>query len=47
MKVGMALTAHKTATMFMRYVHTEDDPVRAAAKAVTQRRQSRVRRLTA
>jgi len=25
-KVGMALTAHKTVTMFMRYVHTEDDP---------------------
>jgi integrase len=31
-KVGMALTAHKTVTMFMRYVHTEDDPVRAAAR---------------
>ena len=26
-KVGMALTAHKTVTMFMRYVHTEDDPI--------------------
>jgi hypothetical protein len=38
-KVGMALTAHKTITMFMRYVHTEDDPVRAAAYAVTFRRQ--------
>ncbi len=37
-KVGMALTAHKTVTMFMRYVHTEDDPVRAAAEVVTQRR---------
>lgn len=37
-KVGMALTAHKTVTMFMRYVHTEDDPVRAAAEAVAQRR---------
>ena len=37
-KVGMALTAHKTVTMFMRYVHTEDEPVRAAAEAVTQRR---------
>jgi integrase len=37
-KVGMALTAHKTVTMFMRYVHTEDDPVRAAAEAVTRRR---------
>jgi integrase len=39
-KVGMALTAHKTVTMFMRYVHTEDDPIRAAAEAVAQRRQS-------
>ncbi len=38
-KVGMALTAHKTVTMFMRYVHTEDDPVRAAADAVALRRQ--------
>jgi integrase len=38
-KVGMALTAHKTVTMFMRYVHTEDDPVRAAADAVASRRQ--------
>jgi hypothetical protein len=37
-KVGMALTAHKTVTMFMRYVHTEDDPVRAAADAVAFRR---------
>jgi integrase len=39
-KVGMALTAHKTVTMFMRYVHIEDDPVRAAAEAVASRRQS-------
>ncbi len=38
-KVGMALTAHKTVTMFMRYVHTEDGPVRAAADAVASRRQ--------
>ncbi|TRC75792.1 DUF4102 domain-containing protein [Mesorhizobium sp. WSM4310] len=38
-KVGMALTAHKTVTMFMRYVHTEDDPIRAAAETVAQRRQ--------
>jgi hypothetical protein len=38
-KVGMALTAHKTVTMFMRYVHTEDEPVRAAAEAVAFRRQ--------
>jgi hypothetical protein len=37
-KVGMALTAHKTVTMFMRYVHTEDDPVRAAADALASRR---------
>ena len=36
---AMALTAHKTVTMFMRYVHTEDDPVRAAADAVAFRRQ--------
>jgi hypothetical protein len=41
-KVGMALTAHKTVTMFMRYVHTEDDPVRAAADAVALRRQTLV-----
>lgn len=39
-KVGMALTAHKTVTMFLRYVHTEDDPIRAAAEAVAQRRQA-------
>ena len=38
-KVGMALTAHKTVTMFMRYVHTEDDLVRAAADVVAFRRQ--------
>jgi len=25
--------------MFMRYVHTEDDPIRAAAETVAQRRQ--------
>ncbi len=41
-KIGMALTAHKTVTMFMRYVHTEDDPVRAAAEAVALRRQSMI-----
>lgn len=34
-KVGMQLTAHKTVTMFMRYVHTEDEPVRAAAELVS------------
>ena len=39
-KVGMALTAHKTVTMFMRYVHTEDDPIRAAAEIVAARRKS-------
>ncbi len=37
-KVGMALTAHKTVTMFMRYVHTEDDPIHAAAETVAARR---------
>lgn len=39
-KVGMALTAHKTVAMFMRYVHTEDAPVRAAAELVANRRQA-------
>ncbi|ARN42039.1 TPA: tyrosine-type recombinase/integrase [Pseudomonas aeruginosa] len=39
-KVGMALTAHKTVAMFMRYVHTEDDPVRKAAELVALRRQT-------
>lgn len=37
-KVGMALTAHKTVTMFMRYVHAEDDPIRAAAETASARR---------
>ena len=37
-KVGMRLTAHKTVTQFMRYVHTEDDQVRAAAEIVASRR---------
>ena len=37
-KVGMALTAHKTVTMFMRYVHSEDDSIRAAADVVAARR---------
>ncbi len=41
-KVGMVLTAHKTVTMFMRYVHTEDDPVKAAADAVSRRRHALV-----
>ena len=39
-KVGMQLTGHKTVTQFMRYVHTEDDPVRAAAETVASRRRS-------
>lgn len=38
LKVGMALTAHKTVTMFVRYVHNEEDPVRMAADAVAARR---------
>ena len=36
-KVGMQLTAHKTVAQFMRYVHTEDDAVRAAAETVSSR----------
>ena len=40
MKVGMALTAHKTVAMFMRYVHTEDAPVRQAAELVANRRKT-------
>ena len=36
----MALTAHKTVAMFMRYVHTEDDPVRQAAELVAMRRKT-------
>jgi integrase len=39
-KVGMALTAHKTVAMFMRYIHTEDAPVRQAAELVANRRQA-------
>ncbi len=39
-KDGMALTAHKTVAMFMRYVHTEDKPVREAAELVANRRQA-------
>jgi integrase len=41
-KIGMALTAHKTAAMFMRYVHAEDDPVRAAAEKVANLRRETV-----
>lgn len=40
LKVGMALTAHKTVTMFMRYVHNEEDPIRMAADAVAARRRT-------
>jgi hypothetical protein len=32
----MALTARKTVAMFMRYDHTEDDPVRKVAERVVQ-----------
>jgi len=39
-KVGMMLTAHKTVAMFMRYVHTEDGPVRQAAELVANRRKT-------
>ncbi|MGG2037371.1 site-specific integrase [Pseudomonas paraeruginosa] len=39
-KVGMVLTAHKTVAMFMRYVHTEDGPVRQAAELVANRRKT-------
>ncbi len=39
-KVGMALTAHKTVVMFVRYVHTEDKPVRDAAELVANRRKT-------
>lgn len=36
----MVLTAHKTVAMFMRYVHTEDDPVRQAAELVANHRKA-------
>jgi len=39
-KVGMVLTAHKTVTMFMCYIYTEDDPVRQAAELVANRRKT-------
>jgi len=39
-KVGMQLTAHKTVTQFMRYIHTEDEQVRAAAEGVATRRRA-------
>lgn len=41
-KVGMALTAHKTVSMFMSYVHTKDDPIRAAAEKVANMRQETI-----
>jgi len=41
-QVGMALTAHKTVSMFMTYVHTEDDPVRAAAEKVANLRRDTI-----
>lgn len=44
-KVGMVLTAHKTVAMFMRYVHTEDDSVKAAADVVANRRKATVERM--
>ncbi|WP_106639801.1 tyrosine-type recombinase/integrase [Allosphingosinicella vermicomposti] len=37
-KVGMQLTAHKTVSQFMRYVHAEDHIVHAAAEHVAARR---------
>ncbi|MCK9513415.1 MAG: site-specific integrase [Pigmentiphaga sp.] len=44
LRVGMALTAHKTVSMFMTYVHTEDDPVRAAAERVANLRRETINR---
>jgi len=41
-RIGMALTAHKTAAMFMRYVHAEDNPVREAAERVASLRKDLV-----
>lgn len=40
--VGMKLTAHKTVAMFMRYVHTEDKFVRAAAETIALRRKKAI-----
>ena len=37
-KVGMALTAHKTVGMFMRYVHTQDQEEREASDVVAKLR---------
>lgn len=43
LKVGMQLTAHKTVSQFMQYVHVEDRAVREAAELVA-RRQAQVTR---
>lgn len=43
-KVGMALTGHKTVAMFMRYVHTESEPVREAADKVASLRKAVIER---
>ena len=40
LEAACRVTAHKTVAMFMRYVHTEDDPVRQAAELVATRRQT-------
>jgi integrase len=34
-KIGIALTAHKTVQMFTRYVHAEDDPIEQPALCST------------
>ncbi len=39
---GMKLTAHKTVAMFMRYVDTEDEFVRAAAETLALRRRKAI-----
>jgi hypothetical protein len=39
-KVGTVLTAHKTVAMFMRYIHTEDAPVRQAAELAANLRKT-------
>lgn len=36
----MKKMAHKTVAMFMRYVHTKDDPVRKATELVAYRRKT-------
>jgi hypothetical protein len=40
MDYAMMPTAHKTVAMFMRYVHTEDEPVRKAAELAVNRRKT-------